>query len=219
MSQLSFDLPLKKKAQFLEEDFCFLPENLGVISSLKLFFAQEDFEEAKITSFIIFGEKFSGKTHILHIFAQKYAQKCQFLDKKNLANLDLANFFQANHFYILEDFDEVKDEELLFHLFNAAFRSKAFLIFSGQEMPDFKIKDVKSRFDNIISSKILGLSLESMQELLFFLFSQRQFKISPKLVDEIAKNIDREYEMVFNVVQKVEKFYGDNKKMPKISDL
>ena len=58
---------------------------------------------------ILKGAEASGKTHLLRIFAKKFAAK--FLNKEEIFSVNPVEFFRADHFYILEDFCEITDEE------------------------------------------------------------------------------------------------------------
>ena len=219
MSQLALNLELKNKSQFLEEDFCHLPENASVFLALEKFFSQNHENSIQIPSIILLGEKSSGKTHILNIFAQKYQENCEFLPKNEVSNINLADFFKKNRFYILEDFDKIQDEELLFHIFNAALVAQAFLVMSGEKMPELQLKDLISRFKNVVTTKINRLSLESIMEFLAFYFAAQQIKISTKMIEEVANNINRNYADILAAIVAIENFAAENARMPKISEL
>lgn len=219
MPQLALNLELKNKSQFLEEDFCHLPENASAFLALEKFFSQNHNNSIQIPSIILLGEKSSGKTHILNIFSQKHQENCEFLPKNEVPNINLADFFKKNRFYILEDFDKIQDEELLFHIFNAALVAQAFLVMSGEKMPEFQLKDLISRFKNIVTTKINNLSPDSLKVLLVAIFSNKQIRISSKLIDFLVRNIDRSYGSVFLIIEKIEDFYNENAAPPKVGDL
>jgi len=225
LSQLSLLQHLNDN--FSEENFVFLKENLAAENFLKSFFDQKNFGKSKLQSLIIKGESHCGKSHLLHIFAQKF--EVHFLDKAKISDTDLSNFFAENGFYILEDFDDllaeasakagIKNEELVLRLINLAFESKAFLVLTAKNNHKFHLKDLVSRLKNIPLAEIKNPSLESVKQLLANGFSRRQIKLSSKMIDFLATHIARSYEAVFSAVKKVENFCNENGKDITAKDL
>ena len=145
---------------------------------------------------------FAGKTHLLHIFAKKF--HAEFLEKEKISNVNPADFFSENKFYILEDVNEITDEELLLRLINSAFESGAFLILSADSVAQFRLKDLTSRLKNIFTVEIKNPSQEAIKQLLVNGFARRQIKVSRQVTDLISDRIYRSYEAVFAAVKKVE---------------
>jgi len=191
-----------KSELFKEEDFLPLTENSAAINFFKKFFEQKDFATSQFQSLILKGAKASGKTHLLHIFAKKF--DAEFLDQERISGVNPANFFAANHFYILENVAEIKDEELVLRLINSAVEAKAFLILSSRDAPQFLLKDLVSRLINIVSVEIKSPSQESIKILLAGNFSRRQIKLSRQAIDFLSDNIERSFEAVFLAVKLVE---------------
>ena len=66
------------------------------------------------------------------------------------------------------------------------------------------LKDLKSRFDNFID---IGINLptdELIKVILTKNFSDKQVKIENKLLEYILKNINRSYEDIFDLIDKVD---------------
>lgn len=203
MSQLSFSFQNhNKKNLFTEEDFVLLPENIAAFNFLKSFFAQNNFAKSQFTSMILKGEKASGKTHLLNIFAIKF--EAEFLNEEKISNINLVNFFSPNKFYIFEDIEKIQDEELLLHLINSVAEAKAFLILTSQNNIKFKLKDLLSRLNNIASIQIKNPSLESIKQLLSNQFSRRQIKLSQPIINFTAENITRSYQAILDAIKVVE---------------
>jgi chromosomal replication initiation ATPase DnaA len=216
LGQLSFLLH-DSTDDFLEENLLLLEENLATRNFLDKFFNQKTFKDSKLQSLILKGESFSGKSHLLHVFAKKFG--AFFLQKEKISTSNLPDFFAENGFYILEDFDEIKDEEVVLRLINSAVEAKAFLILSAKNIQKFKLKDLVSRLKNIQYVEIKNPGLDSIKQLLTQSLSRRQIKLSAKVIDFIAMRIERSYAGVFSAVKKVESFYENGGKNLTISDL
>jgi hypothetical protein len=193
LSQLSF--PFQDETNFYrEEDFLALAENLVARNFLQKFFAQEKFSSAQLPSLILKGAEASGKTHLLHIFVQKFAAK--FLNKEEIFSANPVEFFCADKFYILEDFYKITDEEALLRLVNSAHEAGAFLLLSTRELQSFHLKDLNSRLKNIVIVAIENPGIEAMEHLLMNRLARRQIRPSKRLIKSILNRIKRSYAAV-----------------------
>lgn len=203
MSQLVLPFQLSTKTSLYKEaDFVLLEENIAAVNFLKKFFIQKNFSRAQFPSLILRGEEHSGKTHLLHIFAKKFS--VEFLSKSEINDINPTTFFLENKFYVLEDIDEIKDEELILRLINSAAEAKSFLIITTKPTFEFKIKDLMSRLKNIFVIEIKNPSLDSIKQLLVNGFSRKQIKLAGKIINHISDNIERSYKAVFAAIKKVE---------------
>ena len=199
--QLSFPFQ-KKENSFDEESFLLLGENAAAFKFFKIFFSQKDFVSSRFPSSILKGSRGCGKTHLLNIFAQK--SQAEFLKKDEISGVNFGNFFAQNQFYILEDFDEIKDEELVLHLINSASEAKAFLALSTKENPQFRLKDLDSRLKNIFCVEIKEPSEDSLKQLLVNGLAARQIKLSRAAIDFIVGRIERSYVAVIAALKLIE---------------
>ena len=160
----------------------------------------------------IIGEKFSGKTHIINIFLEKF--KGIKISSKKLDN----EFLKKIKIYqniILEDLDEEVDENLLFTFLNIIDQDNKYLIITTKKSitnMQFKLKDLKSR-----SSNFLLLNIEKPDdELIFALIlknlSDRQISIEKKLIEYVIKRIDRSYSKIFDFIYKIDEISLKKKK-------
>ena len=217
---MQLSLPFQISTQtnlFSEENFLTLSENFAAINFLKKFFAQKDFATAQFQSLILKGAPASGKTHLLHIFAAKFG--AEFLDKEKITDVNPADFFAANHFYILEDVLQIKDEELVLRLVNSAVEAKAFLILSAQSAPQFRLKDLASRLKNIFTIEIKNPSEESVKLLLTHSFALKQIKLSRAVIDFLSDNVERSFAAVFAAVKMVELLAQENGKKVTLAEV
>ncbi len=218
MSQLSFSFSQNSaKDIFRAEDFIASEENSAARSFLNKFLAQEDFRSAQFQSLIIKGAQASGKSHLLHFFAQKF--QIEFLEKEKISEINFVEFFKAQKFYILEDIDQIKDEELVLRLINSAFESSAFLILSLQENPRFQLKDLDSRIKNIFCVAIKNPSPETIIQLLVNGFARRQLKVPTRMVEFISDHVERDYRTIAAAINHVENFCHESGKNISMKDL
>ena len=76
----------------------------------------------------LIGEKFSGKTHLINIFLEKY--KGIKIDAKNITN-DFIKNIKIHENIVLENIDEKIDENLLFTLINIVDQDNKYLIITS----------------------------------------------------------------------------------------
>ena len=160
----------------------------------------------------IWGEKFSRKTHLSNIFLKKNKGK-----KISAENLDTNNLkeFKIYENISLDDFDNFKNENLLYTLFNLVDNDNKYLIINSiipiSEI-NFKLEDLKSRSKNCIVAKIESPDDELMFAIILKNFSDRQIEIDKKLIDFIIKRIDRSYGKIYEFIYKIDELSLKKKK-------
>ena len=160
----------------------------------------------------IYGEKFSGKTHLINIFIKKF--KGIKFDANLITDKDLM-LIKVNENIILENFDENINERLIYSLFNIIDLDNKFIIVTSRKSIvdiDLKLKDLKSRTKNFLLQKIGKPDDELMFALILKIFSDRQIAIDKKLIDFIIKRIDRSYSKIFDFIYKVDEHSLKKKK-------
>ena len=152
----------------------------------------------------IYGEKFSGKTHLSNIFQHKNNAKK--IIAKNL-NSDVLKELKLYENIILEDFENNSEEKILYSLFNLVDQDNKFLIINSilpiNEIK-FQLEDLKSRSKNCLFAKINGPDDELMFALILKNFSDRQITIEKKLIDYVIKRIDRSYSKISQFIYKID---------------
>ena len=145
----------------------------------------------------IYGEKFSGKTHLANIFLKKFKGTRILANSLNDENLKTIKPYQN---IVLEDLCLEIDEKLIYSLFNIIDQDNKFLVITSSkpvtEM-DFKLKDLRSRTKNCLLAKIENPDDELMFALILKNLSDRQITLDKKLIDFIIKRIDRSYGKIF----------------------
>ena len=160
----------------------------------------------------IFGEKFSGKTHLVEIFESKY--KAVRIQEKDLNN-NIFKSLKLHENVILDNFENKSDEKILYSLFNLVDQDNKYLIITSKkpliEM-QFLLKDLASRVKNCLMAEISKPDDELIFALILKNFSDRQISLDKKLIDYIVKRIDRSYSKIKEFIYKVDEMSLKQKK-------
>ena len=204
LNQLLFNFEYKQN--FKDEDFYVSSSNYY---AFKLINSWPKWEKNFLN---IYGEKYSGKTHLTNIFLKKFKGfkiKANFFENKNL------NEIKIYENIILDNFDQNIDEYLIYSLFNIIDQDNKYLIINSltpiNEM-NFKLDDLKSRTKNCLVAKIDKPDDELMFALILKNFSDRQIVIDKKLINFIIKRVDRSYDKIFEFIYKIDEISLKKKK-------
>ncbi|MDC0200446.1 DnaA/Hda family protein [Candidatus Pelagibacter sp.] len=160
----------------------------------------------------IYGEKFSGKTHLSNIFLNK--NKGIKVDENNISN-ETFKKFKLHENIIIDNYNNKSDEKLMYSIFNLVDQDNKYLIINSI-LPiyeiDFKLDDLKSRSKNCLFAKIEQPDDELMFAIILKSFSDRQIQIDKKLIDYIIKRIDRSYGKIIDFIYKVDELSLKKKK-------
>ena len=160
----------------------------------------------------LIGQKFSGKTHLVNIFLDKF--KGIKIEANDLCN---ESFKQIKIFenIIIENFNDQIDENLFFTLINMVEQDNKYLILTSIKPIveyEFKLNDLNSRSKNFLLSNIEKPSDDLMFALILKNLSDRQISLDKKLIDFIIKRIDRSYGKIFDFIYKIDKISLKRKK-------
>jgi chromosomal replication initiation ATPase DnaA len=152
----------------------------------------------------IYGEKFSGKTHLANIFLKKF-KGVKF--EANLLNNEKIKDIKVHQNIILENLDKNIDEKLFYTLINIIDQDNKFLIVtSNKSIVDmkFELNDLKSRTKNFLLQSIEKPDDELIYALLIKNLSDRQISVQKNLIDYIIKRINRSYSKIFEFIYKID---------------
>lgn len=207
MRQTSFDFPLLDN--YLDDDFLIFAEN----SKAFKFVSEFDKNNQNLPKiFAIFGDRASGKTHLAYIWQRKMG--AEFLRIDNFDNIKISNQIEEGHAYIIENLEEIKNQKALFHIFNAIVEKNGFLLVTANSSLNhlkYHFDDVASRFKNIFSIEIKNPQIELTKMLLIKQFAIRQLFVEDKVIDYLAKNIDRNYGMIVQISKLLELYCFEQK--------
>lgn len=182
-------LPLMPRLEFKREDFFVSPCNS------EAFFWVENPKKWPMKMLFIYGEKGCGKTHLAHLFSS------HILKARCLTEEDIPAFPTE---FVLEDIDEIQDETVLFHAFNFARENGISLLMTGQRMPFFKLPDLQTRMHSITSVAIHAPDDTLILSILCKLFNERQVQVEPDVMSYLLKHLERTYDALRQVVEKVD---------------
>jgi len=160
----------------------------------------------------IFGEKFSGKTHLVNIFLKKFKGK-KFEAK--LINSERIKEIKLYQNIVLENLDENIDEKLLYTFLDIIEKDNKYLIVTSNKSITnikFTLKDLISRTKNFLLFDIKKPDEELMFALILKNLSDRQILLEKKLINYVIKRIDRSYGKIFEFIYKIDQISLKKKK-------
>tara|TARA_Y200000002_G_scaffold328267_1_gene291784 strand:- start:676 stop:1332 length:657 start_codon:yes stop_codon:yes gene_type:complete len=160
----------------------------------------------------ISGEKFSGKTHLAKIFQSK--SKALYLTNENI-NEEIFKAIRLKESIIIDNFEKIENEKLLYSLFNLIHQDNKFLlILSNKAISEinYELNDLSSRAKNCIFAKIENPEDDLIFAIILKCFSDRQIKLEKKIIEFIIKRIDRSYGKISEFIYKVDELSLKKKK-------
>ena len=152
----------------------------------------------------ISGDTFSGKTHLAKIFQDK--SNALYLSHSDI-NEDVFKKIKLNETIVIDDFEKIKNENLLYSLFNLVYQdNKYLLILSNRTISkiNYNLDDLNSRSKNCIFAQIENPDDELLFAIIVKSFSDRQIKLEKKLLEFIIKRIERSYGKIYEFIYKVD---------------
>ena len=154
----------------------------------------------------IFGPSGSGKTHLASILKSKTTvletQPKQLNDK-------IFFKFKTKEVLIVENLEDNVPEKILYSLWNAVVQDNKYLLITSKKPINqyrFKLPDLKSRINEIITIGIKLPSDDLISVILAKNFSDKQIKVEKKHIDYIIKRIDRSYEKISQFILTLDKY-------------
>ena len=204
LNQLLFELDHKKN--FNEHDFYVSKSNFYAYNIIDKWPKWEK----KILN--IFGQKFSGKTHLANIFKSKTNALLI-----NASKIDEEIFKKIKLFenIIIDDFEKNYDEKLIYSIFNLADQDNKYMLINSlipiNEI-EFKLPDMISRSKNCLSAKIESPDDDLIFAIILKNFSDRQIKLEKKLIEFVINRIDRSYSKISQFIYKIDELSLKKKK-------
>ena len=160
----------------------------------------------------IYGENFSGKSHLINVFIKKFKGVIFNADTFNNDNLTTLDIHQN---IILENLNNKINEKLIYTLINTVEQNNKYLIITSYRPVsefNFSLNDLKSRAKNFLIQEIQKPDDELIFALLIKNLSDRQIIIEKKLVNYIVKRIHRSYSKIFDFIYKIDEMSLKKKK-------
>ena len=199
-------LALDHKKSFNEHDYYVSKSNFFAYSII------EKWPKWEKKIFNIYGEKFSGKTHLANIFKSK--TNALFI-KANEFNNDIFKKAKLFENIIIDNFDEKYDEKLIYSIFNLIEQDNKYMLINSvipiSEI-NFKLPDMISRSKNCLSAKIDNPDDDLIFAIILKNFSDRQIKVEKRIIEFIISRIDRSYSKIYEFIYKIDELSLKKKK-------
>ena len=160
----------------------------------------------------ISGEKFSGKSHLATIFRSK--SKAMLLDQKLISD-EIYKKIKLYDSIIIDDFEDIIDEKLIYSIFNLVDQDNKFLLINSLRPINeikFKLPDVQSRSKNCLFAKIENPDDDLIFAIIIKNFSDRQIKLEKKIIEFVIKRIERSYSKIYEFIYKIDEISLKKKK-------
>lgn len=160
----------------------------------------------------IWGEKYSGKTHLAEIFKKKH--KAYYVTEKEINN-EILKSIKIHQNIIIDNFENKTDEKFIYTLFNLIDHDNKYLIINSNKPitnMNFQLPDLISRAKNCLLAEIKKPDDELIFALIIKNFSDMQIKIERRLIEYIVKRIDRSYSKISDFIYKVDEISLKKKK-------
>ena len=206
MNQFIFDL--KTKINFSESDFFVNSTNKKAVDLVSLW---PDWHNKAA---IIYGESKSGKSHLGNIWMQR--ADATLIDlKNNDINNNKNNNKNSKINYLIDNFSLIKQdqENIILDIFNQCLFNNNYILFLCSEIKDinFKLKDLESRFNSILSSVIEKPDDQIIEVLIIKYFSDHQVLITNDVIKYLSGRTERGYNDLFNMLNKINNLSLKNK--------
>ncbi len=160
----------------------------------------------------ISGGTFSGKTHLAKIF--QYKSNALYLDHSDI-NEDVFKKIKLNESIVIDNFEKIKNENLLYSLFNLIYQDNKYLLILSNitiSKINYNLDDLNSRAKNCIFAQIENPDDDLIFAIIVKSFSDRQIKLEKKLLEFIIKRIERSYGKIYEFIYKVDELSLKKKK-------
>ena len=161
----------------------------------------------------IYGPSGCGKTHLANAFAQNVATithhpyRIPFV-KAEMLQRDMAqDLFNESPYIVVEDLQTLKNQEVLFHLYNAYRDMGGNILFTSNAAParlNFTLPDLRSRMNIVPIYEIEAPDDNMLMALLLKLFNDRQITPAPELLNYLIKNMQRSFSYARKLVEEID---------------
>ena len=194
MEQTYFNYKFKPNLNI--DDFFIGKSNINAFNSLI-----KEVIKNKTKTFILIGPNKSGKTHLSSIWKSKFNAISY--------NNNLKDIIKIKSDVLIDDLNLRFKEEDIFHIINhCSLNNLKILITSNLELNDirFTLTDLSSRLKTFPVIRIDLPDDEILVNLMVKLFHDKQIIIkNPEILNYIIRRVDRSYEKIFILIDKIDK--------------
>ena len=194
--QLLINFEFKK--DYLEQDFYISESNAHAFNLIN------DWPKWVKKIVNLYGEKYSGKTHLSKIFETKTSNLS--ISASNFDDTTLVKF-KTKQAIIVEDYDNNIPEKLLYSLINTIEQENKYLLITSLKPINkfkFDLVDLTSRINNSLFIELGKPNDDLIYALILKNLSDRQISIDKKLIEYIIKRIKRSYKDIFLFIYNID---------------
>lgn len=211
-----FTLNLASDLSFNADEYIILPSNQAYVDQL---LGDEHLSAPTSTGLtILFGQKAAGKTHLAHVWQQRFAAKFlpdEFLQTDEQDIPKLAELVKASAL-IIDDIDQKKIcDTSIFHIINLAIAANQPLLFtSSKPLMQWQVTlpDLMSRFKAAKHVEITPPDDMLMETILTKTFAEKQLNVADNVIAYILPRIDRSIAAIIALVDKLDDYALQQKK-------
>lgn len=205
ITQLALDFP--HRPSLGREDFMVANCNYEAVATIDLWPNWPYF------AICIYGPTGCGKTHLANVFAQMVASqtphpyRIPFIKASQLTKDMAHSLFETSPQIVIEELDELRNQEALFHLYNTYRDLGGNILFTSSQAPariNFCLPDLRSRMNIVPALEIKAPDDELLMALLVKLFMDRQITPSQELLGFLLKNIQRSFSYIRKIVEEID---------------
>ena len=205
ITQLALDFP--HRPSLGREDFMVANCNYEAVATIDLWPNWPYF------AICIYGPTGCGKTHLANVFAQMVASqtphpyRIPFIKASQLTKDMAHSLFETSPQIVIEELDELRNQEALFHLYNTYRDLGGNILFTSSQAPariNFCLPDLRSRMNIVPALEIKAPDDELLMALLVKLFMDRQITPSQELLGFLLKNIQRSFSYTRKIVEEID---------------
>jgi len=199
--QLYFEMPIKRSLGI--EDFRISDCNKLAFDLVTKFCKEE------ISTGVISGPPFSGKSHLCKILIKQITNKNIILIDR--IEKDLLETIDSCDFLIIENINNIQginEENHLFHAINFIKQNHKQLLLTSQDSLvniDLTLEDLKSRLESMIEASISEPDDKLMESIIIKIFNDRQLLITPKVLNFLMKRLERSYKEINHFIEIIDK--------------
>lgn len=173
-------------------------------------------EQKRYSAFLLRGEKGSGKSHLSHIWAEKYGASYWKADEM-LQNSPPEYWFNGRTHLVVEDIEKLTRPEYMFHLLNYVAngqpeRCLLLTIDTTQCWDGIELPDLRSRLQALPQAEIPDPDDMLLCALLVKAFQDRQWEVDHALIHYAATRMPRSFSAVYGLIMQLQEHIVRNKK-------
>lgn len=203
--QLALEFP--HRPSLGREDFLVSPCNKEAVSLV------EQWPNWPYFALCVYGPNGCGKTHLANVFANhvsnltNFPYRIPFIRAEQLTQNKIHELYEQNRCLVIENLENLKDEEALFHLYNMYRDEGGNILFTSSVAParlNIKLPDLRSRLNIVPATEIKSPDDDLLSALLVKLFVDRQIMPSPEIINYILANMQRTFAYARQLVQEID---------------